>query len=75
MQCNQRCATLQCPANCKAWMRGTAGLNCTKRHALKLCPACIDGLSTTLEQQQLVEGLEDVNTGLVNGAHLQHSAF
>ncbi len=56
-------------------MRDTAGLNSTKRHALKLCPACIDGLSTTLEQQQLVEGLEDVNTGLVNGARLQHSAF
>lgn len=28
-----------------------------------------DGLPSPLQQQQLIKGLEDVNTGLVDGAH------
>ena len=30
---------------------------------------CIDGLASTLEQQQLIKGLKDVYGGLVDGAH------
>ena len=30
---------------------------------------CIDGLAASLQQQQLVKGLEDVNGGLVDGTH------
>ena len=30
---------------------------------------CIDGLASTLKQQQLIKGLKDVDGGLVDGAH------
>ena len=30
---------------------------------------CVDSLAATLEQQQLIKGLEDVDGGLVDGAH------
>lgn len=30
---------------------------------------CVDGLAASLQQQQLVKGLKDVDGGLVNGTH------
>ena len=41
--------------------------SCDVQHGKK--PTCVDGLASSLEQQQLVKGLKDVDGRLVDGAH------
>ena len=49
---------------------GTCDVDCCSRNRAwaRARPACIDGLPAPLQQQQLIEGLKDVDAGLVDGA-------